>query len=99
MDAIECERIRLREEEENLREATLEAYQETGNKRPAPGVGIRIIKVCKYDPDEAKRWAIQKGACLKLDEAAYKAAMIKCIFFDMPGTVKEDAQATIAKEL
>lgn len=89
----------LGEEESRLREFTLATYQETGNKKPAPGVGIRIVKVCEFDPTEAKKWAIEKGACLMLDETAYKAALTKGIFDCMPGTVKEVPQATIGKDL
>ena len=89
----------LTEEEARLREFALTAYQETGDKKPAPGVGIRIVKVCEFDPTEAKKWAVSIGACLALDETAYKAALTKGIFDCMPGTVKEVPQATISKEL
>jgi hypothetical protein len=89
----------LAEEESRLREFTLAAYTETGSKKPATGVGIRIVKVCEFDPTEAKKWAIEKGACLALDETAYKAALTKGIFDCMPGTVKDVPQATIGKDL
>ena len=87
------------QEEQQLRELTLAAYQATGSKKPAPGVSIRIVKVCEFEPAEAKKWAVSIGACLKLDETAYKAALTKGIFDGMPGTVKEQPQATIAREL
>jgi hypothetical protein len=87
------------QEEARLREMTLAAYRATGNKKPAPGVSIRIVKVCEFEPVEAKKWAVSIGACLKLDEAAYKAALTKGIFDGMPGTVNEVPQATIAREL
>ena len=87
------------QEEARLRHLVLAAYQATGSKKPAPGVSIRIVKVCEFEPVEAKKWAVSIGACLKLDETAYKAALTKGIFDGMPGTVKEQPQATIAREL
>lgn len=87
------------EEEARLRDLTLEAYHDTGSKKPAPGVSIRMVKVCEFDPVEAKKWAVSIGACLKLDEAAYKAALTKGIFDCMPGTVNEIPQATIVRKL
>lgn len=44
----------LREIVSNL---TIQAFQETGNKKPAPGVGIRVYKSLKYNPDAALAWA------------------------------------------
>ncbi len=99
MDAIEAERIRLREEEEKLRAATLEAYQETGNKKPAAGVGIRIIKEMAFDEDEAIQWAIRANAmrCLSLQKANFKkvAEGLELGFVE----ILEVPHATIAKEL
>ncbi|MCK9571163.1 hypothetical protein M0R72_19595 [Candidatus Pacearchaeota archaeon] len=89
----------LAEEEARLRELTLAAYQETGNKKPTPGVGIRVVKKAEYEPGEALTWAKKHDACLTLDEKAYKTALIAGIFADAPGKVVEEPQATIAKEL
>lgn len=85
--------------EAKLRELTLDAYRATGNKKPAPGVGIRITKSVEYDPTEARKWASSKGACLMLDAKAFEAVVLKSVFDDAPGKVVERPQATIAKEL
>lgn len=99
LDSIEAERIRLREEEETLRAATLEAYQETGNKKPAPGVGIRIVKEMIFDEAEAIDWAVDASAknCLKLNTSNFKkvAEGLGLPFVE----IAECPQATIAKEL
>jgi hypothetical protein len=42
------------------------------------------------------RW---KNAIFKLDETAFKNALLRGIFDDAPGTVEEIAQATIARDL
>lgn len=89
----------LGDEEAELRRRALEAYRATGSKSPAEGIGVRLVKVCKFDPAEAKKWAISKSACLKLDETAFKNVLLKGIFDDAPGTVEEIAQATIARDL
>ena len=97
--SVEADRARLREEEKKLRAATLEAYQETGNKKPAPGVGIRVVKEMFYDDDEAIQWAIRANAlpCLSLQKANFKkvAEGLKLGFVD----IREIPQATISKEL
>ena len=99
MDAIEAERIRLREEEEKLRAATLEAYQLTGSKKPAPGVGIRIMKALDYEECRAIEWAVEAGAgnCLKLDKKNFEKAA-EALALDFV-TINSIPQATISKEL
>lgn len=99
LDSIIAEGIRLREEEEKLRAATLEAYQETGNKKPAPGVGVRIVKEMIFDEAEAIDWAVGASAknCLKLNTSNFKkvAEGLGLPFAE----IVEYPQATIAKEL
>lgn len=99
LDSIIAEGIRLREEEETLRAATLEAYRETGNKKPVPGVGIRIVKDLDYEECQAIEWAVEAGAenCLKLDKKNFEKAA-EALALDFV-TINSIPQATIAKEL
>ena len=99
LDALKTEGIRLREEEETLRAATLEAYRETGSKKPAPGVGIRIVKDLDYEECQAIEWAVEAGAgnCLKLDKKNFEKAA-EALALDFV-TINSIPQATIAKEL
>jgi len=87
------------EAESRLRELTLAAYQATGSKKPAPGVGVRVVKTLHYDEAEALVWAIESGAeaCLSLQKTNFTkvAEGLKLDFV----TIEEVAQATIAKEL
>jgi hypothetical protein len=91
--------IELKVAEEKLRAATLAAYQETGNKKPAPGVGIRIVKEMIFDEAEAIDWAVDASAknCLKLNTSNFKkvAEGLGLPFVE----IVECPQATIAKEL
>ena len=80
-----------------LRELTLKAYAETGNKSPAAGVGIREITILNYDSKIAFDWAKAHKMALKLDTEAFK----KIAKADPPDFVKitTEPQATIATDL
>ena len=84
-------------EETKLRDLTLQAYAETGNKAPAKGVSVKIFEVLNYNPDEAKGWAIEHRVALKLDTATFgKIARV-----DKPSfvTISEEPRAQIAQHL
>ena len=88
------------EAEAKLRELTLQAYAETGNKAPVPGVGIREIIKLEYDPKEALAWGLEHKVCLKLDVSAFEK-MSKTASELRPSfvTLKTEPQATIATDL
>lgn len=90
--------IELRiEAEATLRELTLQAYAETKDKAPAPGVGIREITKLDYDPRQALTWAANHGMALKLDVGAFeKIAKVSPFVFV---TISTEPQATIATNL
>ena len=85
------------EAETSLRELTLQAYEQTGDKAPAPGVGIRELTVLTYDNKVAFDWAKAHKMALKLDTEAFK----KIAKADPPDFVKitTEPQATIATQL
>ena len=64
--------LKVKGTEAKLRELTLQAYSETGNKAPAVGVGIREVTKMEYDPKEAYTWATEHTMALKLDVAAFE---------------------------
>ncbi|MDD4479659.1 MAG: hypothetical protein PHD64_11495 [Mesotoga sp.] len=99
LDSIETDRIQLRDAEAKLREMALSSYALDGNKKPAPGVGIRITKKCDYVLEKALKYAKLHDVCLVLDEKAFVALALKSKDTDIPATIREEAQATIAKEL
>ena len=72
LDSIVTTSFFLAEKETKLRELTLQVYAETGNKKPAPGVGIREIIRLDYEPELARDWAIEHKMALKLDVAAFE---------------------------
>ena len=83
--------------EAKLRAMTLEAYLETGNKAPAPGIGIRILTKLDYKTETAFEWAVNHRLALKLDVPAFekiaKASPLEFV------SLREEPQATIATVL
>ena len=80
-----------------LRELTIKAYNETGSKQPAPGLGIREYTRLEYDPKEALKWAMQHQIALSLDKKSFegfaKATPLEFV------QVHQEVQATIATDL
>jgi len=85
------------EAEAKLRELTIKAYQETGNKAPAPGVGIREVTKLEYDPSVAFDWAVEHRMALKLDTSGFEK-IVKASPLDFV-RVYQEPQATIATNL
>ena len=83
--------------ENYLRQLTLKAYAETGNKALAKGVGIREVTKLAYEANDAYRWAVTHEMALKLDTSAFeKIAKINAPDFV---TITTEPQATIATNL
>ena len=83
--------------EVTLREMAVAIYAETGDKKVAPGIGIREVTKYAYDEAEALKWAIEHKMALKLDETKFK----NHVKADPPDFViiTEEPTATIATEL
>jgi hypothetical protein len=83
--------------EAELRTLTLRAFEQTGDKAPAPGVGIRLVKKVKYEFAQAFAWAKVSGMALTLDAKAFEkiavATPLPC------AEIEEIPQATIATDL
>jgi len=87
----------VNDEEIKLRELTLQIYAQTGNKTPAPGVGIREMTRLEYDKEVAFTWAVEHTMALKLDVLAFeKVAKASPLDFVK---VFQQPQATIARVL
>lgn len=83
--------------EDKLRDLTLQAFADTGNKAPAVGVGIREVTTYSYDNVEALVWAKEHDLCLKLDDTAFKKQVkVSPLPFV---TATTEPQATIAQDL
>lgn len=84
-------------EEGKLRQLTLQAYVETGNKAPAVGVGIREQVVLSYDGKVALNYAKEHLLFLQLNKTAFE----KFAKDEKPDfvTITTEPQATIAQNL
>ena|SRR3990167_8178180 len=82
-----------------LREMALQAYgADPTNKAPAPGVGIRVIQVLSYKPEDALAWAKAHDMALSLDKTAFEK-IVRAQGF-MPGVlIADQLTATIATDL
>ena len=80
-----------------LRDMAIKVFNDTGNKTPAPGVGIREITRLDYDPQVAFLWATEHKVALKLDTPTFE----KIAKASPPDFVKSLVvpQATIATDL
>jgi len=83
-----------------LRGLTVAVYQETQNKAPYPGVGIREVTKIDYPAQEAFAWAMEHKICLQLDVKAFEkllttASELRPSFV----TVTKEPQGTIATKL
>lgn len=72
LEGISAVLITLTEAEEGLRLAALAEYKATGNKRPAPGVEIKLFQELKYELSLALAWAVEHSMALSLDRKAFE---------------------------
>jgi len=87
------------EMEEKIQAAAVAEFLATGDKKPAPGVGIREVEKLDYDDILAIDWAIGHGhrGLLSLKRADFERAA-KSIQPDFV-TISTVPQATIARKL
>ena len=71
-DALTQAGAEAAEAETKLKELTLQAYEQTGNKAPALGVSIKIFQTLDYDPKEALKWAMSHQLALNLDKKSFE---------------------------
>lgn len=85
------------EAEATLRDLAIAAYQATGEKHPAPGVGVSLTTTLDYDDVQALAWAREQGAALLLDRKGFEAiARALPLAFV---TRSEVPKATLARDL
>ena len=58
--------------EEVIQAQSLEAYEKHQDKKPLPGVSVKVFMVLKYEEEKALNWAVSKGMCLSLDKKAFE---------------------------
>jgi len=99
LDALSAAGQSRTEAETQLRRSIVAEYQATGNKKPAPGCGIREVTSYEYPSALAFDWAKTHELALSLDAKAFrdlcKADSTKPDFVE----VRVEPQATIASDL
>ena len=89
----------LAKAEELLREAGLKEYEVTGDKKPFPGVGIRVREKVVYPPEEALLWANEHHIALVLDTKEFEKMMKDLSVRPSWVSLDEVPTATIATDL
>ena len=103
LDAIaflKSRKATLAYEEDELRRLALATYQDDPtNKKPGPGVAIRMVTRWEYDAQLALEWVVEHGLVkmVKLDAKAFEKAAPALGLLDV--TLVEEAQATISTNL
>ena len=88
------------QKEQEVRALTLKAYQETGDKKPVIGAGIRVIREIRYLPAVALAWCKENFvAALTLDKKTFERYALESATPPEFVTITEEPQATIAREL
>ena len=89
--------LQVQEQELRLRDMAVLEFSQTGDRKPAPGVSIRMATEIRYDDEAAFAWAKQSGMCLTLDAKAFDAI---ARHNPLPFVTREDVPtATIARDL
>lgn len=92
----------LAELDAGIREAAIEDYKVTGNKKPWDGVGIREVTKYDYDLPKAVEWAKQNmPAILTVDKKKFEKVLSVTSPETLPETIKvyKETTATIASDL
>ena len=81
-----------------VREAALAAYAEDGNKKPCPGIQIKLYSVVEFDEAEALAWCRDYGgSLLRLDMKAFEKAAPA--LHGAPISITQEPRVTIARDL
>ncbi len=90
--------------ERALRTLALEAYEQTHETKPAPGIAIQIRKRFEYETEAAIAWAVRTGrsALLELKTAAFERAARGFVMAAEPldfVTIRDEPAALISSDL
>lgn len=90
----------VRQLEDQIKRMAVEHVKATGDKKPAPGVEIRLMHTLAYSEADALNWAKQHNLALKLDADTFEG-LAKAAPKDFAGivTFKDEPKATIATDL
>ena len=100
LDALARGRAVVADLEMEIRSAGVAAYQTTGEKRPFPGVEVKLFDMLDYKEDDALLWAQTHQVALALDRRVFEAIAKGPAGGGMPFvTRREEPRATLARDL
>jgi hypothetical protein len=90
----------LQELDNEIRSAAVLEWEESGNKKPFPGIGIRVTKKFGYDFDKALEWSKENmPALLTLDVKKFEKVLTVSEPAGLSLNIDYVPIATIAKDL
>ena len=93
-------RAALDDSQRAARQAIIKAYQETGNKKPAVGANVRVMRRVRYDFAEALEWSrTHAPELLTLSLKDYEYRALHDAIKGAPYIIEEEPQATLAADL
>jgi hypothetical protein len=99
-DALNAKKVEIRAVEEEVRKFAIGAYEESGEKRPAPGVQVKVYSRIRYEVDRAMDWCKEYAPTFireTLDTKSFEKVAPNLV--GAPVTVEEEPRATIATDL
>lgn len=63
---------RLANQEASVREAATAAFKADGNRRPFPGVEVKVFPTLVYEERDAFQWALEHQIALTLDKRVFE---------------------------
>ena len=101
-DWLMINKISLEELTKQIHQATIDAYEATGNKKPFDGVGIREVTKYDYEEKAAVEWAkANMPAILTVDKKKFEKVISVMQESDLPEYIKvyKQPQPTISADL
>ena len=99
LESIKTRKYHLEQIEAALRSVVVIEFHATGNKAPAPGVGIRKVTCFGYKEERALEWATLHDMALKLDKKAFETIVKNMAVPPNFVTITTEPVATIAQDL
>ncbi len=89
--------VALLEAETTLKQMAVDLYDQTQNRRPAPGLEVKLFQVLEYPQKEALAWGLKTGLGVKLDKDAFdKIAKVSPMSFV---SIRMEPRCQIAEDL
>ncbi len=100
IDRVAVVKQNAKQADAELRDFATDQFAQDGEKKPHPAVTFKMFATVDYDADYALEWAKKYAHCaLAIDGKKYEFLLKSGLFEDMPGTIGEEANPTVKRDL